>query len=790
MKFTNGIWFDREGASIYNAVETDDVTHPRPNHIRALCTTRHISSRGDTLNKPTITVQLSSPSPGIIAGSAYHFRGVVPKLPRFELFPEPEKGPSSLQTGDITHDPESNTVSLSSGSVRAVLNKNPNSLSISYRSKENDAELTDLGMSCIQYIINPPNAVPSYPPIASTTIADPYYRGPPITSRRPHMAVSFGLQVGELVYGLGERFGPFAKNGQHIELWNEDAGTASPYAYKNVPFYLTNRGYGVFFDHSDGLSVEIQNEKLAKVQVSVQGEEVRWYIIYGPTPKEILAKYAKLTGRSPLPPAWSFGLYLSTSFLTDYDEKTVTSQLDGMVERGIPMSVLHFDCFWMKAHQWTNFTFDPKYFPDAKAFLNRIHKRGLKVCVWINSYIAQDSDAFEEAMAGGYLIKRTNGDVWQSDIWQAGMGIVDFTNPAAVTWYKDHLKLLLDQGVDSFKTDFGERIPWEDVVYHNGMDPAPGHNYYSHLYNKTVYDAISEVCGVDQALLFARSATAGGQQFPVHWGGDCESTWQGMAQSLRGGLSLGLSGFGYWSHDIAGFMSEGQALAGPASALYKRWVQFGLLSSHSRLHGSKSYRVPWTVDDEASAVLRKFCQLKNLLMPYVYRQAMDSHQHGLPLLRAMLIEYPDDKVCQGLDQQYMFGNSLLVAPVFSESGIVDFYVPTGKWVGLLDGQSFTGPAWFTRKYDYFHLPVLLRENKVLLVGKPDKPDYDWAENITRVLVGAVTETALEVDVPSFSKPGETVEKIRISRDDGGQPFILEGGLTRLTIETLSEECHM
>lgn len=228
MKFTNGIWFDREGVSIYNAVETNNVTHPRPGQIRALCTTRHISNRGDTLNKPTITVQVSSPVPDIIEGSACHFRGTAPKLPRFELFPGLAKSPR-LEAGKITQDAQSNTVSLTSGDVRVVLNKNPNSFNLSYRSNDSDAELTDLGMSSVQYIIEPPNSVPFYPPLASTTIADPYYRAPARTSRRPHMAVSFGLQVGELVYGLGERFGPFAKNGQHIELWNEDAGTASPY---------------------------------------------------------------------------------------------------------------------------------------------------------------------------------------------------------------------------------------------------------------------------------------------------------------------------------------------------------------------------------------------------------------------------------------------------------------------------------------------------------------------------------------------------------------------------------
>jgi alpha-D-xyloside xylohydrolase len=350
-----------------------------------------------------------------------------------------------------------------------------------------------------------------------------------------------------------------------------------------------------------------------------------------------------------LPPAWSFGLYLSTSFLTEYDEKTVTTQLNGMAQRDIPVSVLHFDCFWMRAYAWTNFTFDPKNFPDPEHFLGRLHQRGIKVCVWINPYIAQDSDVFDEAADNGYLIHRLDGSVWQGDNWQAGMGVVDFTNPDAVKWYQGQLIRLLDMGVDTFKTDFGERIPWENVRFHNGMDPRAGHNYYALLYNRAVFNAIADKRGPNEAAVFARAATAGGQTMPVHWGGDCESTWAGMSQSLRGGLSLGLSGFGFWSHDIGGFVAEGlHDSTAPAAAIYKRWVQFGLLSSHSRLHGSHSYRVPWLVDEEACRVLSKFSQLKNALMPYIFAQAIDCQRNGLPMLRAMVVEFPNDRTCQTL----------------------------------------------------------------------------------------------------------------------------------------------
>ena len=437
-----------------------------------------------------------------------------------------------------------------------------------------------------------------------------------------------------------------------------------------------------------------------------------------------------------------------------------------MVARGIHVSVLHFDCFWMKAHTWTSFTFDPKYFPNAKTFLTRLHERGVRVCVWINSYIAQESDVFDEAINKGYLIKRRNGSVWQSDTWQAGMGIVDFTNPEATQWYKSHLLKLLDLGVSTFKTDFGERIPFEDIIFHNGMDPRAGHNYYSILYNTAVYSALVEKRGVHDAVLFARAASAGGQRLPVHWGGDCESTWNGMAQSLRGGLSVGLSGFAFWSHDIAGYMSEGNAATTPAAAIYKRWVQFGLLSSHSRLHGSTTYRVPWLVDGEASAVLSRFTRLKNQLMPYIFGQAVEAHRTGLPLLRAMVLEFPEDRTCQVLDEQYMLGDSLLVAPIFNEHGTIEYYVPSGRWKGLIDGRLRVGPSWVKETHGFMQLPLLLREDRVLLLGTDERPDYDWGSNLTRAVIGAVSPgikgNILEAMVPSAKNIGEWEGSIRVA----------------------------
>lgn len=374
----------------------------------------------------------------------------------------------------------------------------------------------------------------------------------------------------------------------------------------------------------------------------------------------MLEKYTALTGRTALPPAWSFGLWLTTS----YDEATVTHFIQGMAERDLPLHVFHFDCFWMREFNWCDFQWDERVFPDPAGMLRRLKQRGLHICVWINPYIAQRSPLFAEGMRQGYLLKKLNGDVWQWDLWQPGMGLVDFTNPAACQRFSDKLRALLDMGVDCFKTDFGERIP-TDVVYWDGSDPARMHNYYSYLYNQVVFDLLREQRGEGEAVVFARSATAGAQQFPVHWGGDCNSTFESMAESLRGGLSLGFSGFGFWSHDIGGF--EGT----PPIDVYKRWIAFGLLSSHSRLHGSSSYRVPWLYDEEAVDVLRLFTKLKCRLMPYLYAQARKASDTGSPVMRAMLLEFADDPTCDYLDRQYMLGDALLVAPVFAAVGSVD-----------------------------------------------------------------------------------------------------------------------
>ena len=685
MKFSNGNWLNKEGYTLEHPMELYDV-EKKERSLTVYAPFTPIIHRGKTLDGGMMTVELSSPLEDVICVKLSHHSGGIEREPYFDLHKE-----------DVPVDIEESDEKLifSSGNLHAAFQKKGEWKLDFYNEEKQLASSRDMGMS---YIVTDQKEV--------------------------YMREQLSLDVGELIYGLGERFTSFVKNGQTIDIWNEDGGTGSEQAYKNIPFYLSNKGYGVFVNHPERVSFEVGSEKVSKVQFSVEGESLEYYIINGPDPKQVLEKYTVLTGKPGLPPAWTFGLWLSTSFTTNYDEETVTKFIKGMEDRDIPLDVFHFDCFWMKEFEWCNFQWDDRVFPEPEKMLMRLKEKGLKICLWINPYIGQKSPLFKEASEKGYLLKKTDGSVWQWDKWQAGLGIVDFTNPDASSWFKDQLEGLIDMGVDSFKTDFGERIP-TDVCYYDGSDPKKMHNYYAYLYNKVVFDLLEKKLGKGNAALFARSASVGSQKLPVHWGGDCWGTYSSMAESLRGGLSFGLSGFSFWSHDIAGFEQ------GATPDLYKRWTQFGLLSSHSRYHGNTEYKVPWLYDEEAVDVTRVFTKLKNSLMPYLYRIACESTITGIPMMRPMVLEFIEDETCHYLDRQYMLGDSLLTAPIFNDQGIVKYYLPKGKWTNFLTNQVVEGEKWHTEEHGYLTLPLMAKENSIIAVGSVESTaDYDYLSDVT------------------------------------------------------------
>ncbi|MEK8033854.1 alpha-xylosidase [Ideonella sp. DXS29W] len=694
MKFTDGQWMLQPGVTAHYAAEAYAV-EIHPDRLVVLATTRPIKHRGDTLQGPTLTVTISSPLEGVVRVSVEHFSASQPR--RLHV-PMPGAHQPAVRTGE-----NSTHATLTTGALTVELKKGEG-WNLTFR--EGDRVLTRSDWRSLGYI---------------QWAGD---RG----HKTAYVHEQLTLQVGESVYGLGERFTPWVKNGQVVENTNKDGGTACEQAYKSVPFYLSSRGYGVLVNEAGPVSFEVASEKTTRVQFSREGESIDYCVIAGPHPKAVLQRLTALTGRAPLPPAWSFGLWMTTSFTTQYDEATATHFIDEMKRRDLPLSVFHFDCFWMREFQWCDFEWDRRGFPEPEAMLARLKAKGLRISLWINPYVAQKSPLFAEGVREGYFLKRQgSGLTWQTDLWQPGMAIVDFTNPAAVAWYQGHLRRLLAMGVDCFKTDFGERIPSEGVVYHDGSDPVEMHNLYALRYNEVVFDLLREVRGAD-AVVFARSTYASGQRFPVHWGGDCWSNFESMAESLRGGLSLTACGFAFWSHDIGGF--EGN----PPPAVYKRWIQFGLLSSHSRLHGSSSYRVPWLVDEESCDVLRAFTRLKHRLMPYLYAKAIEACDTGVPVMRAMVVEHPDDPACATLDRQYHLGESLLVAPVFTESGEVDVYLPgqgAGRWTHLISGEQQAGGRWHREQHGFLSLPLYVPPNTVLPWGAEDeRADYDYTRGLS------------------------------------------------------------
>ncbi len=679
-----------------------------------------------------LTLEITSPAPEILRVQTYHYKGEVVNTPSFELDLN-EELPLTVKDSE-------DEISITSGELTLVITKKSWSMTY-YRNGEmiTGSAGRDLALMKTDF----------------KGLAYNY-----TDSEETYMRQMLSLSVGELVYGMGERFTPFVKNGQSVDIWNADGGTSTEQSYKNIPFYLTNKGYGVLVNHSEKVSFEVGTEMVTRTEFSVEGGYLDYFLINGPTMKEVLTRYTDLTGKPSLPAPWTFGLWLSTSFTTNYDEATVMSFIDGMLDRGIPLRTFHFDCFWMKEFHWSDFVWDSRVFPDPAGLLKRIKAKGLNICVWINSYIGQESDIFDEGMEKGYFIKRTNGRVWQWDMWQPGMALVDFTNPDAYKWYQDKLEVLLDMGVDCFKTDFGERIPTEDVVYFDGSDPKKMHNYYTYLYNKCVYELLERKRGKGQAVLFARSATVGGQKFPVHWGGDCWSDYESMEESLRGGLSLLMSGFGFWAHDIGGFENTSTA------DVYKRWVAFGLLSSHSRLHGSSSYRVPWVYDDEAVDVVRFFTRLKASLMPYLYKTAIETSVSGVPTMRSMVLEFTEDKTCHYVDKQYMLGDNLLVAPIFNDQSIAEYYLPKGTWTDFFTGEEKEGCGWFTEKCDYLSIPLMVKENSIVAMGAhDDKPDYDYGDDAELRLYALKDGKSAEAVVYGMD---QTEEITMTAKRDGNQ----------------------
>jgi alpha-D-xyloside xylohydrolase len=557
-----------------------------------------------------------------------------------------------------------------------------------------------------------------------------------------HVTAAFHLRPGERIYGLGEKFTRLDKAGQKIVSWTVDAlGSTSERSHKNVPFLWTTRGAGVFLDTGARVTWDLGAASLRSWTFSAETPALDMYVFHGPRPAKILAAFTALTGRSPAVPDWSFGLWLSSGG-TYRDQAAIETLLDGIERHRLPAAVIHIDPWWMRWRKYCDFEWDRQAFPDPEGLIRRIHGLGLKLCLWEHPYISVESDLFEFGRDRGFFASRPDGRACvidyglslaprpdgvvrlagRTETWNAPAAIIDLTDPAARAWFKDLHRPLLRMGVDVFKTDFGEDVP-EDARFHDGRTGAELHNLYPLLYNAAVFEVTKEERGY--GLVWSRAGTAGSQRYPVGWSGDPASDWESLAATVRGGLSAGMSGLALWSHDIGGYRGR------PDAELYVRWAQFGLFSSHSRMHGD-SPREPWLFGDEALAIVRKYARLRVRLIPYIRRAALDARKTGMPVLRALPLAFPDDPNAAAWDHEYMFGPLFLVAPVIHR--IVDLrtrggrrsgpprlpvYLPPGEWTDFWTGRVHHGPAVIERRVPLAIMPLFVRAGaKIPLARKP------------------------------------------------------------------------
>ena len=533
--------------------------------------------------------------------------------------------------------------------------------------------------------------------------------------------ISFQCAPDECFAGTGERFRKMDLSGQTFQMKNQDGqGVNNRRCYKNIPFYLSSRIYGAFFHTSDYCKLSLADHSTRSVQMMCDRATLDVFLIGGQTPEQILRGYRMLTGFPQMPPLWSFGIWMSR--MTYFSADEVEGICDRLRREHYPCDVIHLDTGWFR-HDWLcEWKFNPERFPDPRGFISRLAQRGFKVSLWQLPYVAKGAEQLAEAQARHYigpLLKEQAGEGSNFSALDYA-GTIDFTYPEATAWYQSLLKELLEMGVKCIKTDFGENIHM-DAVYH-GMTPQRLNNLYALLYQKAAYDITRQVTG--DGIIWARAAWAGCQRYPLHWGGDSASSWDGMAGSLRGGLHLGLSGFAFWSHDVPGFHSVPDFMNSPLDeTVYVRWTQFGVFTSHIRYHGTCK-REPWHYPAIAP-IIKKWWRLRYKLLPYIYEQSQRACRNGMPMLQALLLRHPNDRQCWHIDDEYYFGDDFLVCPVMNSDGCRDLYLPEGEWVDFFTGRRYHGGHWLTDIYYPLELmPVFVRPGTRIPIYPDDVDSTD------------------------------------------------------------------
>ncbi len=561
---------------------------------------------------------------------------------------------------------------------------------------------------------------------------------------------AFTLSPGEKIFGCGESFTSLDKRGQKVVLWTDDAnGIQNPGMYKPIPFFMSNRGYGMFLHTSTPITCDFGNSFSGVNSMMIGDDELDLFVFLG-SPKEILDEYTTLTGRSPLPPLWSFGLWMSRC--TYNAEQQVRDIAAKLRENKIPCDVLHLDTGWFETDWQCDYEFSTTRFTDPKKMLSDLKNEGFHISCWQLPYFVPKNKLFSELVKKNLVVRDAKGNLPDED------AVLDFSNPETVEWYQGKLGNLLKLGVGAIKADFGEAAP-ANGIYADGRTGFYEHNLFPLRYNKAVADITKQTTGDN--IIWARSAWAGSQRYPIHWGGDAESTDSGMAAELRGGLSFGLSGFSFWSHDVGGFTAN--SVATMDKNLFARWLAFGMLTSHSRCHGIAP-KEPWNYGDDFMNEFRIEDGLKYRLMPYVYAQAKDCSDHGLPMVRALFVEFPADPGSWQIDDEYLFGSSILVAPLMHENEMSrDVYLPPGTWIDFQTGRDYSG-GWHKIEAGVIPEIILVRDGTVIPEIKlaQSTMEMDWSQLDLMVFAKDATTARGSIFLPG----GGALHELTVTKENG------------------------
>ncbi len=545
------------------------------------------------------------------------------------------------------------------------------------------------------------------------------------------MAAVFSMSPEEKIFGCGESFTQFNKRGQKVVLWTDDAnGVQNETMYKPIPFYMSSRGYGVFMHHSTPITVDFGKYFNAANSMMIGDDEVDLFFFIG-EPKDILDEYTDLTGKAEMPPLWSFGFWMSR--ITYFSEQEGRDIAKNLRKHKIPSDVIHFDTGWFEVDWRNNYEFSKNRFDDPAKMIADMKDDGFNVCLWQLPYFTPKNTLFNEIVEKGLAVKDKKGNIPYED------ATLDFTNPKTIAWYQDKIASLLKLGVGVIKVDFGEAAP-ATGIYSNGRTGFYEHNLYPLRYNKAVAEITKKETG--NTLIWARSTWAGSQRYPLHWGGDAATTNTAMAATLRGGLSLGLSGFTFWSHDVGGFVTKSP------ENLYRRWTPFGMLTSHVRSHGEPPTE-PWEYSEEFLKGFRAADNMRYKLMPYIYAQAKHASENGLPMLRALFVEYPNDPGTWLIDDQYLFGSDMLVAPLFENGTERNVYLPGGKWIDYQTGKVYE-KGWHTIKAGDIPIVVLVKDGAVIPHIKlaQSTKDMDWSHIELKVYAADATTAKGKIYLPN------------------------------------------